>query len=123
MGKKRELSCLIKRDLLNQPVASVENLLSWGQQYEEYGLLHDAVEFYEKAQAKEALFRLLEVAQEEGDTFLFKRVNRILKREPPREEWLSLAKQAEQAGKEAFAAEAHLQLGIEEPEEQPSGTT
>ena len=74
MGKKRELSCLIKRDLLNQPVASVENLLSWGQQYEEYGLLHDAVEFYEKAQAKEALFRLLEVAQEEGDTFLFLRL-------------------------------------------------
>lgn len=123
MAKKRELSCLIKRDLLNQPVASVENLLSWGQQYEEQGLLHDAVEFYEKAQAKEALLRLLEVAREEGDTFLFKRVNRILKREPTREEWLSLAKQAEQSGKEAFAADAQVQLGPEEPREQHSDTT
>lgn len=123
MAKKPEFSCLIKRDLLNQPVASVENLLSWGQQYEEQGLLHDAVEFYEKAQAKEALLRLLEVAREEGDTFLFKRVNRILKREPTREEWLSLANQAEQSGKEAFAADAHGQLGQEEPREQHSGAT
>ncbi|MGA7876793.1 MAG: hypothetical protein WCA08_14120 [Desulfoferrobacter sp.] len=123
MAKKRELSCLIKRDLLNQPVVSVENLLSWGQQYEGYGLLHDAVEFYEKAQAKEALFRLLKIAQEEGDTFLFKRINRILKREPSKEELLSLAKQAEGLGKKSFAAEAYMQLGMENPEEQPSVTT
>jgi hypothetical protein len=114
MASKDALNCLAKRDLLNQPVVSVEDLLAWGQQFAAAGLLHDAVDFYEKANATEALLGLLQVVQEQGDTFLFKRINRILKREPEREEWLALAAKAESLGKNTFVAEALQQV---EPEE------
>ena len=120
MAQKESLSCLAKRDLLNQSAVSLENLLSWGIHYEELGLLHDAVNFYEKAKATDALGRVLKIAQEEGDTFLFKRVNRILNREPDRQEWLSLANQAERLGKEAFAAEASRLVDTEVPPEKSS---
>jgi hypothetical protein len=114
MAQKESLSCLAKRDLLNQSAVSLENLISWGNHYEQLGLLHDAVNFYEKAKATDALGELLKIAQEEGDTFLFKRINRILNREPDRQEWLALANQAERLGKEAFAAEAFRQVNTEE---------
>jgi len=120
MVQKESLSCLAKRDLLNQSAVSVENLLSWGNHYEQLALLHDAVNFYEKAKATDALGRLLKIVQEEGDTFLYKRINRILLREPDRQEWLTLASQAEQLGKLAFAAEAFRQVDTERPQQQSS---
>lgn len=114
------MSCLAKRDLLNQSVVSVENLLSRGERYEEFGLLHDAVDFYEKANATDALLRMLKIVQEEGDAFLFKRINRILNREPDQSEWLVLAEQAERLGKQAFAAEALRHTNADESPEHAS---
>jgi hypothetical protein len=72
------------------------------------------VDFFEKANAQESLLALLQVVQEQGDTFLFKRINHILKREPEPEEWLELASKADGLGKRTFAAEALKQI---EPEE------
>jgi hypothetical protein len=120
MTPKEHLSCLVKRDMLNQSAVSVENLLSWGNHYEQSGLLHDAVNFYEKAQATDALAGLLKMVQEEGDVFLFQRINRILMREPDEKEWIALAKRAKELGKDAFAAEALRQAGMEEPAQQSS---
>lgn len=120
MAQKESLSCLAKRDLLNQTAVPVEKLLSWGNQYEQSGMLHDAVNFYEKAKATDALHSLLKIVQEEGDTFLFKRINRILNRVPDRSEWLALAHQAERLGKEAFAAEAFREVDKEGVQKQTS---
>jgi hypothetical protein len=114
MADNNQLSCLAKRDLLNEQSASVEVLLSWAQRFVELELLPDAVDFYEKAGVKDQLRELLKVVQEEGDAFLFKRINRCLGREPEQREWLLLAGYAEQMGKEAFAAEALRQAGMEE---------
>jgi tetratricopeptide (TPR) repeat protein len=114
MAKNGKLSCLEKRDLLNQAAVSIETLVRWGEQYEAMGLVHDAVDFFEKAHAREALERLLPIAREEGDLFLFKRLCRFLSREITRDEWLQLAAKAEEQGKIRFAAEAYRSAGDED---------
>ena len=117
MARKDSLSCLDKRDLLNQPAASIETLSYWGQKFEEAGSVFDAVDFYVKANQREALDRLLKSALEEGDAFLYKQIGRALKFEPSPQEWLVLAKRAEELGKFAFAAQACRQAGEEEQAE------
>lgn len=114
MTSKMALTCLEKRELLNQAAASVENLVSLGESFEEAGQLSDALDFFEKAGAREALERVQAVALEEGDAFLFKRSCNSLRREWSREEWLELAKKAEEHGKFMFAAQACRHAGEEE---------
>jgi len=122
MAKREMLNCLEKRDLLNQAVVSLETLSSWGRHYEEAGLAYDAVNFYEKAGDRDALARLLESAGRDGDIVLFSRICRILEREVTQEEWLSLSKSAEAAGKYAFAGEARRRGGVEESSERHENT-
>ena len=111
MAKNDKLSCLEKRDLLNQTAVSIDTLVKWGEQYEAMSLVHDAVDFFEKAHARESLERLLGNALEDADVFLFKRLCRLLDREIQREEWLHLATDAEARGKYRFAAEAYRSAG------------
>lgn len=106
MPKKVDLSCLEKREMLNDAGASSAMLLSWGEHYEEVGSLYDAVDFYEKAEARDALSRLLGRAREEGNVFLFRRLVRLLGLDPGLDELTALARRAEELGKLAFAAEA-----------------
>lgn len=113
MARKGKMTCLEKRELLNRSVVSLDVLKARGEHYEELNLVHDAVDLYEKAGANDALRKLLNVAVEEGDTFLFRRLCRILKYQPGEEEWLSLARQADALGKQAFAAEASRECGEE----------
>jgi len=112
MAKKYDLSCLEKRDLLNEAAVSLETLRSWGEHYEEVGSLYEAVDFYEKGGFMDALARLLPKAQDAGNGFLFRRICRILGHEPVPEEWLALAKRAEELGKLTFAAEAYRLGGV-----------
>lgn len=114
MAGKERLNCLEKRDLLNQAAASPGTLSNWGQKFEEGGFLYDAVDFYEKAGAQDALERLLKVCFHEGDTFLYRRISRLLGREPEREEWIALSKNAEGLGKSCFAVQAGRHGGEEE---------
>jgi hypothetical protein len=108
------LSCLEKRDLLNQPAASVDALVEWGDRYLDAGFVHDALGFYEKAGALEALPPLLEVAKSEGDAFLLRRVCAVLGREPIHEEWLAVAEKAERLQKQHFACKAYEAAGAED---------
>jgi hypothetical protein len=112
MAKKYELSCLEKRDLLNDAAVPLESVLSWGRHYEEAGSLYEAVDFYEKAGAREALERILAKARDAGNLFLFRRICRFLGHQSGAEEWLALANRAEQLGKRAFAAEAYRLGGV-----------
>ncbi len=112
MAKKYDLSCLEKRDILNEAAVSLETLRSWGEHYEEFGSLYEAVDFYEKGGFRDALAQLLPRAQDAGNSFLFRRICRILGYEPSREEWLALAKRAEELGKVTFAAEAYRLGGV-----------
>jgi hypothetical protein len=114
MANHSLLSCLEKRDLLNQPAASVDSLMAWGDRFLEAGCVHDAVDFYAKAGAQEALVRLLALAREEGDVFLLRRICALLGREPTAEEWLAAAEQAERLGKDLFAAKGYQAAGAQD---------
>ncbi len=115
------LSCLDKRELLNQSAVSVNKLLEWGPRFEEEGLLNDAVDFYERANATEHLERLLEIAKEEGDAFLYGRILKALDREAPPGEWIALGERARELGKDTYAREAFLKGGIETAAESEQG--
>jgi len=115
MGAKN-MNCLEKRDLLNRTAVSVERMLSWGEFYEERGQVHDAVDFYLKANASEPLSCLLDKAREEGDLFLYQRLCQALGIVPGPEEWMALAREAQRLGKNAFADRALRLAGDEEAE-------
>jgi hypothetical protein len=107
------LSCLEKRDLLNQSAVSIGKLVEWGSVYEEAGQINDAVDFYVRANAADHLERLLGAAGEEGDAFIFGRILKALNREATPEEWKSLGEKASERGKHTFAKEAFKRGGIE----------
>ncbi len=106
MPKEGLLSCLQKRELLNRSAVSVDELLTWARRYEEADLVHDAVDFYEKAQAWEDLERLCRRAVEEGDYFLLKRLMSLTGKDPSADQWRRLAERAEELGKTTFAEKA-----------------
>lgn len=112
MNEFKELSCLHKRTLLNQTPVSSERLISHGQTYEAAGLVHDAVDFYERAGALDQLEALLESVKQDGDAFLFRRICRVLGREAAADEWLDLAARAEALGKDAFAQTVYRETGL-----------
>lgn len=106
MGNRNGLSCLEKREWLNRSAVAVDELMAKGRALEEAGLIHDAVDFYEKAQARRELERLVSLAVDEGDAFLFLRLHRILKTDPSAEQWKTLAQRAEALGKTLYAQRA-----------------
>ena len=93
-------------------VASGSLSTFFSEHYEEVGSLYEAVDFYERGGFMDALARLLPKAQDAGNGFLFRRICRILGHEPVPEEWLALAKRAEELGKLTFAAEAYRLGGV-----------
>ncbi len=114
MGRKDALGCIEKREILNQPAASTETLKYWGDWFFEKAHFSDAIDFYAKINDRPSLEKILQVAVEEGDLFLFNRVNRVMGAEPDVETVKKLAEQAKRLGKERFAAEALKQAGVEE---------
>lgn len=114
MPKNDVLSCLEKRDLLNQPTASTKTLVDWGEKMERSSCLHDALNFYEKAGANDPIARLRAIAKKEGDLFLFRRTCRALNEEPTAEDWVAVGSRAAELGKTTFAAEAFRLAGRED---------
>ncbi len=121
LGKANLLACLEKRDLLNRSAVSVKEFLEWGARFEQEGLLSDAVDFYERARSAENLEKLLLVAREEGDLFLYGRILKALGREAARDEWIALGRKAEEFGKDAYARQALNKGGLEKADEEKPG--
>jgi len=111
MSEPKDMSCLHKRALLNQTPIALERLIAHGRKYESAGLVHDAVDFYQRAVALDRLQALMESARQDGDVFLFRRICRLLEREVIADEWLALATKAEALGKLAFARTAYREAG------------
>ena len=110
MGKIKKLNCLEKREILNRSAVSIGMLIALGKLYEDEGLLHDAVDFYERANAVEPLQGMLAKVKEEGDVFLFTRISKILGRQISKAEWQEIAHAAEKLGKYHFAKTAYSQI-------------
>jgi hypothetical protein len=70
----------------------------------------DALAFFKKAGASDALEKLCAAAIERGDAFLLREACLALGREPEREAWERLERAAEMQGREKYAAEAKRQV-------------
>lgn len=119
MSQAKNLNCLEKRSLLNRVPVAVEELTSWGRHYQEGGFVYDAVDFFERAGATDALMSLLPIALRDGDGFLFRRLCRLLGYEGAAAEWLDLARRARELGKDAFAEAAHREAGADPDSHEP----
>jgi hypothetical protein len=81
-----------------------------GDAYAAEGREIEAVAFLKKGSASDALERLCATAVERGDAFLLREASLALGREPERDAWERLARAAEAAGREKYAAEAKRQV-------------
>jgi hypothetical protein len=70
----------------------------------------EAIAFFRKAGAPDALEKLCELAALRGDAFLLREACRALDREPELESWQRLAAAAEMQGRDRYAAEARRQV-------------
>ncbi len=123
MKRQNLLTCLEKRDILNRAAVPVDRLAEWGRLYEEEGQINDAIDFYAKAGATDALEKLLSPVHQDGDVFAYGRIVKAIGREVPAEDWVSLGKRAAELGKDAFAREAFKRGGMETAQEaKPPGS-
>ena len=114
MSNKNLLNCLKKRDLLNSEKVGKSELIKSGERFLQVGGLPDAIEFFEKADHKEGLARLMDRCISEGDYFLFSRLARILEESPSADEWMRLGDNALALSKLLFARSAYQKAGSQE---------
>ncbi len=101
-----ELNCIQRRALLNAKDGTPARLSEAASQMAADGFLPEAVDFYHKAGDEAGLKGLLPRMIEEGDYFLFNRINTLLGRKASPDEWDTLAGKAALLGKQTFAAKA-----------------
>lgn len=111
--KSDPLPYMKKRHLLNEPEVDAQRMKRLGDRYLEESLLHDAILFYEKAKDFSGIETILTKALDEGDVFLAKQALKLLGKELSKEEWIRLARVAEEKGKFFFAVEAYREAGEE----------
>jgi hypothetical protein len=96
---KAYMSCLKKRDLIQEVTTSRETLIKFGQEYLQQGRWLEALEFFERAPDPEGLQTLKKRGLEEGDPFLYKQACRFLKESPDPTEWKLIGAKALSQGR------------------------
>ncbi len=109
MARRKLLSCLKKRDLLNSDNTESSKLLDLGKLYLQEDRLSDAIDFFEKAKYWEGLDQLKERCLEEGDCFLYERLVKIMELTPEPGDWIKLGDAALSNGKLYLARSAYQQ--------------
>ena len=84
---KAIVSCLKKRDLIQEETTSRETLIKFGQEYLNQGRWLEALEFFERAPDSVGLQTLKKKGIEEGDPFLYKQACKFLKESLDPAEW------------------------------------
>jgi hypothetical protein len=100
---------LSRRHLVERELPAAQSL-ALATSYLEEGRRVEAVDFLRKAGAADRLVALRAEAIADGDAFLLRRVAESMGAPPTRDEWQALARAAESAGKEGYAAEARRQF-------------
>jgi hypothetical protein len=93
------MSCLKKRDLIQEVTTARETLIKFGREYLNQGRWLEALEFFERAPDPEGLQTLKKRGLEEGDPFLFKQACRFLKENPGPAEWKLIGETALSQGR------------------------
>jgi hypothetical protein len=99
---------LSRRHLVERELPAAQ-ALALAEAYLAEGRRGEAVDFLRKAGAKDRLAALRAEAIADGDAFLLRQLAEATASPPTRDEWLALARGAESAGKERYAAEARRQ--------------
>jgi tetratricopeptide (TPR) repeat protein len=100
------LSCLKKRDLIQEAGTNAETLQRLGREYLSQNRSLEALEFFEAARDREGLELLKEKGLEEGDPFLYRQACKLLKINPNPADWQKIGEKARAAGRyqQALAA-------------------
>ncbi len=103
---KAFISCLKKRDLIQEATTDHETLIKLGQEVLKQGRWMEALEFFERAPDPEGLQTLKKKGLEEGDPFLYKQACRFLKENPDSADWKLIGEKALSQGRwhQALAA-------------------
>lgn len=109
-GGKFPLSVADKHKLFSAAPASRADLKRWGDVYREKGLLHDSLEFYQRAGDEEGIRSLAEPAVAEADLVLLQNVWAALKLPVPADALDRFQERAAALGKDAVAHRASLLL-------------
>jgi hypothetical protein len=110
---KAFLSCLKKRDLIQEVTTSRETLIKFGQEYLRQGRWLEALEFFERAPDPDGLETLKKRGLEEGDPFLYKQACRFLKEGPDPADWKLIGEKALFQGRRLQALTAFKALADE----------
>jgi len=100
------MSCLKKRDVLNDSEANTEVLIAEGENFWAAGYVQDALELFAKAGFEEGLKRILARSFDEGDFFIAEATVKALGQEIPAAKWVALGENASAEGKNYFALKA-----------------
>jgi hypothetical protein len=113
-SSKGLMSCLKKRDLLNNEKVTPQALIAEGEKFWEAGQVQDALEMYAKVEHTEGLEKILAWAIEEGDFFTAKGAAVKLGKQLSPSQWASLGKKAMDSKKYHFALDAFTMAGDQE---------
>ncbi len=115
MAKNQNLpSFREKRKILFSEKTSRERMRATGELFMQAGRYDDALELFERAEARDLTGQIAALAMDSGNTPLYMRAKKILKEEITDREWTALAANAEKAGMYSAAYVAHLRAGHEE---------
>jgi hypothetical protein len=114
LARRKLLSCLKKRDLLNRDNVESSKLLDLGKLHFQEDRLSDAIDFFEKSQYREGLEQLKARCLEEGDYFLYQRLVKIMQLSSEPGDWIKLGDAALSRGKLYFARSAYQQANHKE---------
>jgi len=110
----KKLNCIQKRSLLYGPKTSADELIRLGGEALAEGALADALAYFLRADHREGLEKIRDLALDEGDAFLLAQIVRNGARVPVTpEHWRKAAETAERAGKLRFAVQAWRAAGDE----------
>jgi hypothetical protein len=101
----------LARRLLIEKEMDASASLAIAEAYLEDGRVSESLDFLVKADAQERIDQLFEEAIEAGDAFAVQVIARTTDREPDANCWERVARAAEAAGKERYAATALRQIG------------
>ncbi len=104
------LPAIVRSEVLYGGNAPKETLSTLGFQYQEEGLLADAIEFFARAENDDALDGVLRDIESEGNAFLYQFFLRETQREAKESTWKTIAMKAKLSGMEAYQAVAEQAL-------------
>ena len=103
MSYKKLLDYRLKQKILYIDKTSSETLVRYGDSCMEESALSDALDFYSKAAHLPGLQKIMDLALQNGDTFLFQRAAKALNKDIQPADWEAVGRHAMELKKFTFA--------------------